>query len=85
MGVTRRTQLFKILICAFVISLGSITVQPDRALAGTDSYLGAAGNFQIVSGAAITLGGAITGLDTVNTSTVLLSSIRLLSVGQAEA
>jgi hypothetical protein len=72
MGVTRRIPLFKILICAFVISLGSITVQPDRALAGTDSYLGAAGNFQIVSGAAITLGGAITGLDTVNTSTSAL-------------
>jgi hypothetical protein len=71
-GVTRHNQLFKIVISALVLSLCSIAVQPDQAQAGTDQYLGAAGNFQIVSGAAITLGGAITGLDMANTSTSAL-------------
>ena len=42
---------------------------PTVANAGTDPVLGVTGNFQIVSGAAITLGGAITGLDPTNTST----------------
>jgi hypothetical protein len=55
--------------CLLVILVSLIAFLPFSAEASTDLVLGAAGNFQIVSGGAITLGGAITGLDTGNTST----------------
>jgi len=59
----------KLLMLTVVLSLLSISAVPQKALAGTDIYLGTSGNFQIVSGAAITLGGAMTGLDVANNST----------------
>jgi hypothetical protein len=62
-------KILKVASCSFLLFLGSITALPEPAQAGTDAYLGTAGNFQIVSGGAITLGGAITGLDVANTST----------------
>jgi hypothetical protein len=62
-------KIIKIFICNIILLLGSIIVPPDKAQAVADAALGVAGNFQIVSGAAITLGGAITGLDPTNTST----------------
>jgi hypothetical protein len=52
-----------------VLELSTTTFFPAAAYVSTDPVLGVAGNFQIVSGAAITLGGAITGLDNENTST----------------
>jgi hypothetical protein len=62
-------NILKILICTFLLFLGSITALPEKAQAAADVYLGTAANFQIVSGGAISLGGAITGLDIANTST----------------
>jgi hypothetical protein len=55
--------------CSFVLLLATTALLPTPAKAVTDPVLGAASDFQIVSGAAITLGGAITGLNPVNTST----------------
>jgi hypothetical protein len=68
-GVTTDNKLIKILICNIILLLGSMSVLPEKAQAVTDPVLGVASNFQIVSGAAITLGGAITGLDSTNLST----------------
>ena len=67
--VKMNNQLLRLLMCTIVLSLVSISALPQVAQAGTDTYLATAGNFQIVSGGAITLGGAITGLDPANTST----------------
>jgi len=62
-------QRLTLLMCTIVLSLVSISALPEAAQAVTDVNLGTAGNFQIVSGAAITLGGAVSGLDVTNTST----------------
>ena len=67
--VKKNNQLFRLVMCTIVLSLVTISALPQVAQAGTDTYLATAGNFQIVSGGAITLGGAITGLDPANTST----------------
>ena len=56
-------------ICALIILVTTTALLPTAAKAVTDPVLGAASEFQIVSGAAITVGGAITGLDPTNTST----------------
>ena len=69
MKTSKDDKIIKILICNIILLLGSIIVPPDTAQAVTDPVLGVASNFQIVSGAAITLGGAITGLNPTNTST----------------
>jgi hypothetical protein len=71
--------------CSFILLITTTALVPTSAKAVTDPVLGAAGDFQIVSGAAITLGGAITGLDPTNTSTStpavndLRSAIAILS------
>ena len=57
-----------VVICSFTIILTSAALFPTGAKAVTDPVLGVAGNFQIVSGAALTLGASITGLDPANTS-----------------
>jgi len=62
-------QRLTLLMCTIVLSLVSISALPEAAQAVTDVNLGTAGNFQIVSGGAITLGGAVSGLDVTNTST----------------
>jgi hypothetical protein len=67
--VIREKKVPRLMACALILFLGSLSAVPEKAQAGTDAYLGTAGNFQIVSGAAITLGGAITGLDPANAST----------------
>jgi hypothetical protein len=61
-------KFLKIVTCTSLLFLGSITALPVKAQAGSDMYLATAANFQIVSGGATTLGGAITGLDIVNTT-----------------
>lgn len=65
-------------ISAFSIPLTTTALLPTFANAVNDPVLGIAGDFQIVSGAAITLGGAITGLDSANTSnaTPVVSDLR---------
>jgi hypothetical protein len=55
--------------CALAFLITTPALMPTSAKAATDTVLGAASDFQIVSGAAITLGGAIKGLNPVNTST----------------
>ena len=62
---------------------------PDMAQASSDPVLGAAGDFQIVSGAATTLGATLVGLDPVNVSSAvtavndLRSAITSLSTSPA--
>ena len=63
------TQRVLLQACLLVLLVSLVSFPPFSADASTDPVLGAAGNFQIVSGGAITLGGAITGLDIGNTST----------------
>ncbi len=55
--------------CLLALLSCAASLSPSAAYSSGDPVLGAAGNFQIVSGAAITLGGAITGLDVGNVST----------------
>jgi hypothetical protein len=63
------TQRFGLSVCVLVLLLIASALLPTSSYAQTGPALGVAGDFQIVSGAAITLGGAMTGLDTGNTST----------------
>ena len=56
-------------ICFLAVQLGTSTVFPAAANVNTDPVLGVAGNYQIVSGTAISLGASLTGLDIGNTST----------------
>lgn len=64
-----KCRILQVAICFITLQLSATAVPIAAASVGTDPVLGVAGNFQIVSGAAITLGGAITGLDPTNTST----------------
>ena len=65
-----RGKIVSAAILFSLLLLGTSTLIPIPARATTDPILGTAGNFQIVSGAAISLGGALTGLDPTKTSTL---------------
>jgi len=70
--INNRKRSFRrlfVAFCSLIILVTTTTLLPTPAKAVADPVLGAAGEFQLVSGTAITLGGAITGLDPTNTST----------------
>lgn len=56
-------------MCFLALQLLVVALLPDVARASGDPVLGSAGDFQIVSGAATTLGAKLVGLNTENTST----------------
>lgn len=58
----------KVLLSTLLVVLAVVPFISETAQASTDPILGAAGDYQIVSGAATSLGGAITGLDINQTS-----------------
>jgi hypothetical protein len=64
----RKSRILKAGAYFLALQLGISALIPYGAQASTDPILGAAGDFQIVSGAAISIGGAVTGLDTINLS-----------------
>ena len=76
---------------ALVVLIALIVPMSNVAQASSDPVLGAAGDFQIVSGAAISLGASLVGLDPTNTSSAvtavndLRSAIVSLSSSQAIA
>jgi Ice-binding-like len=65
--IKSRLRYLVFVLVSFCLTLS--TLHPYRASASTEPVLGAAGEFQIVSGAATTLGASITGLDVSKTST----------------
>lgn len=64
-----RDKLLKSVISLTALYLAAIAIYPTASFASGGPILGEASKFQIVSGGAITLGGAITGLDNGNLST----------------
>jgi len=63
-----QSKTTKVGLCFLVIQLATTTLFSPAANASIDPILGAAGNFQIVSGAATSIGGAVIGLEVVNLS-----------------
>jgi hypothetical protein len=63
-----KVAVSKIVFGLLIFQLIASTFYSSQADASTDPILGSAGNFQIVSGAATSIGGAVTGLDAGNIS-----------------
>jgi len=63
-----RNYHVNVLISTFVLLLATLPFISESAQASTDPVLGAAGDFQIVSGAATSLGASISGLDSSKAS-----------------
>jgi hypothetical protein len=76
--VIRENKVPRLMACALILFLGSLSAVPEKAQAGTDAYLGTAGNFQIVSGAATTLGASLNGPDASNitSSSTVVADLR---------
>ena len=81
-------KVFYLLVPLLILTALNVPT-PDMAQASSDQVLGAAGDFQIVSGAATTLGATLVGLDPVNVSSAvtavndLRSAITSLSTSPA--